>query len=434
MTTGTVLLEAQHVSQRFRLPNGQNLEALRDVSLTVCEHEVVALVGPSGCGKSTLLRLFAGLARPAEGTVLYRGRRLDGVLGAAAMVFQSFALLPWLTVTENVAMGLEARGVAGPARRDAVARAVNLVGLDGFEQAYPKELSGGMKQRVGFARALAVAPEIMLMDEPFGALDPLTAEKLRSQVVDLWRDSATGVNTLVVVTHSVEEAVFLAGRIVVFGTNPGHVREQLVNSLPYPRVERTPEFEQMVDRLHAVLTATLLPEPAPAAPQRLVPFPRVHVSEVTGLLDHLLTRPDGKGPVFELAEDLGVDYDRMSAVVRAAEQLGWVTTPGEIVQLTQAGREVMAMDDAERKDATRARLSKQPLFARLIAMLKESDGSVEVEEVLADLTIYFPFIPAESLFSTLVEWGRYAELVDHDTVAGRISLLGWESAAEARAE
>jgi NitT/TauT family transport system ATP-binding protein len=434
MTTGTVLLEAQHVSQRFRLPNGQNLEALRDVSLSVCEHEVVALVGPSGCGKSTLLRLFAGLARPAEGTVLYRGRRLDGVLGAAAMVFQSFALLPWLTVTENVAMGLEARGVSGPARRDAVARAVNLVGLDGFEQAYPKELSGGMKQRVGFARALAVAPEIMLMDEPFGALDPLTAENLRSQVVDLWRDSATGVNTLVVVTHSVEEAVFLAGRIVVFGTNPGHVREQLVNSLPYPRVERTPEFEQMVDRLHAILTATLLPEPAPATPQRLVPFPRVHVSEATGLLDHLLTRPEGKGPVFELAEDLGVDYDRMSAVVRAAEQLGWVTTPGEIVQLTQAGREVMAMDDAARKDATRARLSKQPLFARLIAMLKESDGSVEDEEVLADLTIYFPFIPAESLFRTLVEWGRYAELVDHDTDAGRISLLGWESAAEAHTE
>ena len=433
MTPGSLLLEAQHVTQRFRLPNGQVLEALRDVSLAVHEHEVVALVGPSGCGKSTLLRLFAGLARPAEGTVLYRGQRLDGVLGAAAMVFQSFALLPWLTVAENVAMGLEARGVDGAARRDAVARAVNLVGLDGFEQAYPKELSGGMKQRVGFARALAVAPEILLMDEPFGALDPLTTENLRSQVVDLWRDPATGVNTLVIVTHSVEEAVFLAGRIVVFGSNPGHVREELENSLPYPRQERSPEFEAMVDRLHAILTATLLPEAAPAAPQRLVPFPRVHVSEVTGLLDHLLTRPDGKGPVFELAEDLGVDYDRMSAVVRGAEQLGWVNTPGEIVQLTQAGREVMAMDDDARKDATRTRLAKQPLFGRLLAMLKE-EGTVEDEEVLADLTIYFPFIPAQSLFDTIIEWGRYAELLDHDADAARLALLGWEGAAEARVE
>ncbi len=433
MTPGAVLLEARRVTQRFRLPNGQVLEALRDVSLAVREHEVVALVGPSGCGKSTLLRLLAGLARPAEGEVLYRGRPLDGVLAAAAMVFQSFALLPWLTVEENVAMGLEARGVHGAARRDAVARAINLVGLDGFEQAYPKELSGGMKQRVGFARALAVAPEILLMDEPFGALDPLTAENLRSQVVDLWRDPATGVNTLVVVTHSVEEAVFLAGRIVVFGSNPGHVREELVNPLPYPRQERSPEFDDMVDRLHAILTATLLPEPTPAAPQRLIPFPRVHVSEVTGLLDHLLTRPDGKGPVFELAEDLGVDYDRMSAVVRAAEQLGWVITPGEIVQLTPAGRELMAMDDAARKDTTRARLARQPLFGRLLGMLKE-EGAVEDEEVLADLTIYFPFIPAHSLFETIVEWGRYAELLDHDADAGRLVLLGWEGAAEPREE
>lgn len=435
MTHGAPLLEAQHVTQRFTLPNGQILEALRDVSLAVWEHEVVALVGPSGCGKSTLLRLIGGLARPAEGKVLYRGQVLDGVLGTAAMVFQSFALLPWLTVAENVAMGLEARGLNGVARRDAVARAINLVGLDGFEQAYPKELSGGMKQRVGFARALAVAPEIMLMDEPFGALDPLTAENLRSQVVDLWRDPATGVNTLVVVTHSVEEAVFLAGRIVVFGSNPGHVREELVNPLPYPRQERSPDFEAMVDRLHAILTATLLPEPAPAAaPQRLIPFPRVHVSEVTGLLDHLLTRPDGRGPLFELAEDLGVDYDRMSAVVRGAEQLGWVTTPGEVVQLTAPGRDVMAVDDAARKDATRARLSKQPLFARLLAMLKE-DGAVEDEEVLADLTIYFPFIPAGSLFATIVEWGRYAELLHHDADAGRLSLLNVvEGTSEARAE
>ena len=435
MSGDAVLLEARRVTQRFKLPNGQVLEALREVSLAVREHEVVALVGPSGCGKSTLLRLFAGLARPADGTVLYRGQPLDGVLGAAAMVFQSFALLPWLTVAENVAMGLDARGVHAGAQRDAVARAINLVGLDGFEQAYPKELSGGMKQRVGFARALAVAPEILLMDEPFGALDPLTAENLRSQVVDLWRDAATGVNTLVVVTHSVEEAVFLAGRIVVFGSNPGHVREELVNPLPYPRQERSPEFEAMVDRLHAILTATLLPEPAAAAaPQRLIPFPRVHVSEVTGLLDHLLTRPGGKGPVFELAEDLGVDYDRMSAVVRGAEQLGWVTTPGEIVQLSQAGREVMAMDDAARKDATRTRLARQPLFARLLAMLRE-EGAVEDEEVLADLTIYFPFIPAQSLFETIVEWGRYAELLDHDADAGRLMWLGApEGSPEPRAD
>jgi NitT/TauT family transport system ATP-binding protein len=432
MTSGEPLLDAQHVTHRFRLPNGQILEALRDLSFAVREHEVVALVGPSGCGKSTLLRVLAGLTRPTQGAVLYRGEPLTGVLSVAAMVFQSFALLPWLTVTENVAMGLEARGVDGAARRDAAARAINLVGLDGFEHAYPKELSGGMKQRVGFARALAVAPEILLMDEPFGSLDPLTAENLRSQVVDLWRDPATGVNTLVVVTHSVEEAVFLATRIVVFGTNPGHIREELANALPYPRHERSPEFERMVDLLHAILTATLLPEPEPVqgfAPPRLVPFPRVHVAEVTGLLDHLLTQHEGRGEVFELAENLGVDYDRMTAVTRAAEQLGWVTTPGEIVQLTPPGREFMSRDAAARKAAVRERLSRHPLFARVLAMLLERGeagderGILSDEDVLADLTIHFPFIPAESLFATIVEWGRDAGLLDHDAEAGRLTLL-----------
>jgi NitT/TauT family transport system ATP-binding protein len=432
MMPGEPLLDAQHVTHRFRLPNGQILEALRDVSFTVREHEVVALVGPSGCGKSTLLRVLAGLTPPTQGTVLHRGEPLNGVLSVAAMVFQSFALLPWLTVTENVAMGLEARGLDGTARSDAAARAINLVGLEGFEHAYPKELSGGMKQRVGFARALAVAPEILLMDEPFGALDPLTAENLRSQVVDLWRDPATGVNTLVIVTHSVEEAVFLASRIVVFGTNPGHIREELTNPLPYPRRERSPEFERMVDLLHAILTATLLPEPEPVQGQaqpRLVPFPRVHVAEVTGLLDHLLTHNEGRGEVFELAENLGVDYDRMTAVTRAAEQLGWVTTPGETVQLTPAGADFMSGDAAARKAAVRERLSRHPLFARVLAMLREGGEAEDErsvlsdEDVLADLTIYFPFIPAESLFATIVEWGRDAGLLDHDAEAGRLTLM-----------
>ncbi len=424
------LLEARQVSHRFRLPNGQTLEALRHVSVAIHEREVVAFVGPSGCGKSTLLRLLTGLMRPSEGDILYRGQSLDGVLAPAAMVFQSFALLPWFTVAENIAMGLEARGPGGSGNgvRQAVERAIDLVGLGGFENAYPKELSGGMKQRVGFARALAVEPEILFMDEPFGSLDPLTAEHLRGQVVEIWRDGATKVSSLVVVTHSIEEAVFLAGRIVVMGTNPGHVREVVVNSLPYPRAERSREFEAMVDRLHAVLTATLLPETEKptAAARRLIPFPRVHVAEVTGLLDHLLGRPESMGEVFELAEDLGVDYDRMTAVVHAAEQLGWVATPGEVVQLTPEGRTVISEEVTDRKLSARARIAQHPLFARVLEMLrqgKEEEGEVEDTEILEDLTIFFPFIPAESLFETVVEWGRYAELLDHDPRAGRIWLV-----------
>jgi NitT/TauT family transport system ATP-binding protein len=277
-----------------------------------------------------------------------------------------------------------------------------------------------------------VAPAILRFDEPFGSLDPLTAENLRSQLVDLWRDPATGVNTLVIVTHSVEEAVFLASRIVVFGTSPGHIREEMSNPLPYPRRERSPEFEMMVERLHAILTATLLPEAEPTlplAPVRLVPFPRVHVAEVIGLLDHLLTRPDGRGDVFDLAQELGVDYDRMTAVTRAAEALGWVTTPGDTVQLTPAGRQVMSGDEAARKAATRESLLRHPLFARVLAMLRESveegeeEGVLDEQDLLADLTIYFPFIPADALLLTSFEWGRDAELLEFDAATGRLSVM-----------
>ena len=410
------LLEAHHVSQQFVLPGGHALEALRDVSLAISEREVVALVGPSGCGKSTLLRVLVGLTRPSAGEVRYRGTPVTGVLASAAMVFQSFALLPWLTVEQNIEMGLAARGANEADRGAAAARAVELVGLAGFEGAYPRELSGGMKQRVGFARALAVEPEILFMDEPFGALDALTAENLRAQVVKLWRDSATSVSSLVVVTHSVEEAVYLAGRIVVFAANPGHVRDILLNPLPYPRDVRAEQFGAMVDRLHAILTDTLLPEAeraAPGIPGRLTPFPRVHVPEVMGLLDHLAGRPDHSGPVFDLAEQLGVDYDRMTAVVRAGEQLGWVATPGEVARLTAEGLAVVAQDATGRRDAARARISEHPLFVRVLGMLREGDGALDDDELMADLTICFPFTKANSLFRTVVEWGRYANLLDH---------------------
>lgn len=424
-----VLLSADHVSQKFHLPSAGDFEALRDVSLTVKEREVVALVGPSGCGKSTLMRILAGLSRPTSGSVTYRGQPVDGVLGTAAMVFQSFALLPWLTVEQNVAMGLAVgRGDLKPSDRAAVTRSVDLVGLSGFEQAYPRELSGGMKQRVGFARALAVEPEILFMDEPFGALDALTAENLRSQVTELWQDPQTGVSTIIVVTHSVDEAVFLAGRIVVFGSNPGHIREILDNALPYPRDPRSAAFQTMVDRLHAILTATLLPEgerpAAPGVPSRLVGFPRVHVPEVLGLLDHLATRNQESGSVFDIAEQLAVDYDRMTSVVRAAEQLGWVETPGELVKLTPAGRNLVAADTADRKPIVRGRVAEHPLFARVIMMLQEAEGGVlEDDEVLADLTIMLPFSKASMVYRTIIEWGRYGGLMDHNARDKRLELV-----------
>jgi NitT/TauT family transport system ATP-binding protein len=243
--------------------------------------------------------------------------------------------------------------------------------------------------------------------------------------VKLWRDAATSVSSIVVVTHSIDEAVYLAGRIVVFGTNPGHIREIVDNALPYPRDARAPEFSAMVERLHAVLTDTLLPEPERAAAgvqPRLVPFPRTHVPEVMGLLDHLGGRDDKSAAVFELGEQLGVDYDHMTAVVRGAEQLGWVITPGEVARLTPAGQAVVAQNAAGRRDATRARLIEHPLFVRVLGMLREGEGAIDDDELLSDLTIHFPFSKAPGLFRTVVEWGRYANLLDHDTRGKRLLL------------
>src|SRR6266699_2409837 len=260
-----VLCEARNISQDFTLPNGQQLRVLEHVSVTVGAGEVVALLGPSGSGKSTILRMLAGLITPTHGEVFYHGQPLHGLNPGVAIVFQSFALYPWMTVTENVRVVHE---VLRPPRQEIAERTergITRVGLGGFEKAYPKELSGGMKQRVGIARALAVEPELLCMDEPFSALDVLTGETLRNEVIDLYTGKTSPVTTILIVTHSISEAVFMATRIVVMGAHPGTIRAVLDNPLPYPRDERQRELRMLSQKLHALITRTVIPEePAPA--------------------------------------------------------------------------------------------------------------------------------------------------------------------------
>src|SRR6266699_3426426 len=261
-----VLCEARNISQDFTLPNGQQLRVLEHVSVTVGAGEVVALLGPSGSGKSTILRMLAGLITPTHGEVFYHGQPLHGLNPGVAIVFQSFALYPWMTVTENVRVVHE---VLRPPRQEIAERTergITRVGLGGFERAYPRELSGGMKQRVGMARALAVEPELLFMDEPFSALDVLTGETLRNEVIDLYTRKTSAVNTILMVTHSISEAVFMATRIVVMGAHPGTIRAVLDNPLPYPRDEHHPDFLNPRQKVHAIVTQTVIPEElAPAA-------------------------------------------------------------------------------------------------------------------------------------------------------------------------
>ena len=251
---GPVIIEAGHVTKTFTTPDGRALPVLDGVSFTLREGEIVALLGKSGSGKSTLLRCVAGLIAPSSGTVTYRGTPLNGANPGVAMVFQSFALLPWLTVQQNVELAMQARDVPEDARRDKALRAIDLIGLDGFESAYPKELSGGMRQRVGFARALAVEPDALLMDEPFSALDVLTAANLRGELTRLWEGHDFPVKAILIVTHNIEEAVQLADRILVLSSNPGRIRAELAVAMPRPRDRHDPGFEQLVDTVYGILT------------------------------------------------------------------------------------------------------------------------------------------------------------------------------------
>src|SRR5215469_16684390 len=289
----TPLISVRSLSKSFSGPGGRPMPVLDDINLDVAEGEFVALLGRSGSGKSTLLRCIAGLMAPTEGEVRFRGQRLTGTNREASMVFQTFALMPWLTVQQNVELGLEARGVPPGQRADRALRAIDIVGLDGYESAYPKELSGGMRQRVGFARALVVEPAALLMDEPFSALDVLTSENLRGELLELWEGHKFPTKTIVMVTHNIEEAVLLADRILVLGTNPGRIRADLRNPLPRPRRRRTPDFDELVDQIYRMMTQR---DVAPAAEPATgggrgrgtisdTPLPRATVDGLSGLAE-----------------------------------------------------------------------------------------------------------------------------------------------------
>ena len=323
------LISVRALSKSFSGPDGRPVPVLDGITLEVGEGEFVALLGRSGSGKSTLLRCIAGLIAPSDGEVLFRGKRLAGCNRDTSMVFQTFALLPWLMVQQNVEIGLEARGVAPAQRTERALRAIDLVGLDGYESAFPKELSGGMRQRVGFARALVVGPAALLMDEPFSALDVLTSENLRGELLELWEGKRFPTKTMVMVTHNIEEAVLLADRILVLGTNPGRIRADMCNPLGLPRRRRTPEFEALVDQIYRMMTQRDDVSAVPSAPHGGAgigavgdsPLPQVTVDGLSGLAEILLGRHDGAAE--DLADSLGLEVDALLPLVDALVLLGF---------------------------------------------------------------------------------------------------------------
>ncbi len=423
------LVEVEHVSQSYGT-GARRFVAVRDVNLKLYEGEFVALLGPSGSGKSTVLRIIAGLQPPTEGRVLYRGTPLRGVNPHTAIVFQTFALFPWLTVSENVQVALEARGVPLQQR---VARAEELldrVGLDGFERAYPRELSGGMRQKVGFARAMAVEPELLCLDEPFSALDVLSAETLRGELLELWTTGRLPTRAILMVTHNIEEGVFMADRIVVFDKNPGRVAADLAVALPHPRQRKSAEFLALVDRVYGLLAGHTEAEqvelgtaPGEPGPTRLLPD--VRINDLAGLLERVNEQPGDRADVYRLGGDLGIDLDRLLRAIEAAELLGFATVAQGDITLTSLGETFADASILARKEVFATRLRRLPLFRWLLSLLKAADDDrLERDVVLAALELEFPPDQAARQLDTLADWGRYAELVAYDDDSGEFALEG----------
>lgn len=432
------LISVDHISKRFPLPDGKGeFTVLNDVSLTVKPGEVVALLGRSGSGKSTLLRIMAGLIQPSEGLVLSNGQPLRGANRNLAMVFQSFALLPWLTVQDNVELGLAARNVPRQERRERALKAIDIVGLDGFENAYPKELSGGMKQRVGFARAFVLEPEVLFMDEPFSALDVLTAENLRGEIDDLWNAGTFPSSSILIVTHNIEEAVYLADRVVILGANPGRIRGELTINLPRPHDRSQPRFKALVDYVYTVMTnpdiavtGALEDEGSvPTANQPPLspfarPLPHVRVGGISGLLELMHEQGDGLRDIPMLAERLQLEVDDLLPLLDAAVLLGFAEVGDGDVRLTPVGHDFATTTILRSKDLFRQQvLERVPLMSSILHTLQQKvDGSLRSDFFLDIWDDYFPTDEAERQLATAVDWGRYGELFEFDSADGRLSL------------
>jgi NitT/TauT family transport system ATP-binding protein len=419
------LCEAREVWHEFVLPNGTPLRVLENINLSIKAHEIMALLGPSGCGKSTLMRILAGLIRPTRGEALYHGQPLQGLNPGTAIVFQSFALYPWMTVAQNVHVVLTAAGVAHQDATERAERAIRLVGLAGFEEAYPRELSGGMKQRVGMARALAVDPEILFMDEPFSQVDALTAESLRAEVIDIWSTADRNPSAILMVSHDIKEVVYMADRIVILGANPGRIQTIVANRLPRPRDYRSPEFLSLVDQVHEIITKHELPD-LPAAPAAgrpaIEPLPEATSSEIVGLLEYLDAR-EGKEEIFRIASDTHKEFGRVINIVEAAELLDFVDTPKRMVVLDAAGKKFLKATGELRQAIWREQVLRLRLFQEVYqALLLQPDHSIERDFVLERIVLYMPQENYETTFQTFIRWARFGNLFGYDETTETVSL------------
>lgn len=428
------LLHLDKIQKSFTNSEGQNLLVLDNISFQLKENEIVALLGKSGSGKSTLLRIIAGLTKPTAGTLYYHNQSIRGPVSGIAMVFQNFALLPWLTVLENVELGLEAQGIPKSIRRQQSLKAIDTIGLDGFESAYPKELSGGMRQRVGFARAMVVNPELLLMDEPFSALDILTAENLRNDLLDLWNDKRTKTKSILLVTHNIEEAILMANRILIFSADPGRIQAEIPINLAFPRDSETKPFRLLLDQVYTAMTTSEREKLTKTKtrtkatiqhPEYAYRLPEVSVSELTGLLETMVSHETkGKIHLSELADELHLDVDSLFPLTEVLDMMRFTKiSNGDLILLT-AGKEFAAADILERKHLFAKHLLEYIPLAKHIREVLDGKSNHRASKslFLDELVEFLSEEEAERLLRIIIDWGRYAEIFAYDYDAGILSL------------
>jgi NitT/TauT family transport system ATP-binding protein len=425
------LIELQQIRKCYNLPNQANVSILEDINLTMKEGELISILGPSGSGKSTLLRIIAGLVSPSQGSVLYNGLPIVGTNPGVGMVFQSFALFPWLTVLENVKLGLENKSLREEEKLRKALSVIDMIGLDGFEGAYPKELSGGMRQRVGIGRALVMEPDILLMDEPFSALDVLTAENLKRDLLELWTEKKIPTKSIIMVTHSIEEAVYMSDRAIVLSRDPARVISDISINMPHWRDKQEPQFTSLVDRIYSILTKKEIKTVDISGEQKrkIEKVQEVPAGALTGFIE-LIDDLGEKVDLYKLADQLSLDLEDFLPIVEAVQMLQFAAIHQGDIELTEIGHQFAEASVLNRKELFKAQVQQHvPIMDKIIWILhSKSNNKMEREFFVEIFEKHFGTEEAAHQLDILIDWGRYAELFAYDEKA-KVLFLEQESAA-----
>lgn len=417
------LYEMKNIQKDYLLPHGQVLHVLQGIDLAVYPGEIVAVIGPSGCGKSTLLRILAGLDLPTKGERFYEGKKQEGLLPDASIVFQSFALYPWMTVRENIEIVLKAARFSLKEIEEKVQKVLSTVGLAGFEEAYPKEISGGMKQRVGLARALACDPKLLLMDEPFSALDAFTAESLRSEVLRIWMEKGRQLSSVLLISHDIAEVVYMADRMIVLAANPGKVHQVIANPLPRPRDPRSQDFLHLVDLLHDTY-GKFSPSRSsePILQERPIPLLPAGPDEILGLLRYI-RRGSAFQDLSRIGTEIGQHFDRVLVVAEAAEMLGLVEIFHRSVLPTAMGEKLVASSDVDCRAIWKKQLLQIPLWTKIYEKISRSSSrELSKADILGFLALEFPHEDARAQLKIFMRWSAYSGLFPYHRKTQSFSL------------